>query len=817
MTLRTCLIAMLLSASLCASDARAAGVPTVIRSATSVLLQVEPGTLSLTLSKRDLNIYPGPDVLTASLVDPQRRTIATVSLPDDGKDKGAAEETQSETVQVRCDAAGVYRLMFSTSGDLVYGFDCTCSRYVMDGDIMLNDGAVGGTLYFKPPAGAFDISLAALHEPGLQELVLRDAAGEPVASADLRRTEDKPEDLFGKRTTGSYVAGSKLHVAEGQGDRSGVWSLPIDKMDVRVAITGVRFWTAEAGAWFDPEKSRWLLMPYAQLRYLQPGDVATVECTLRNRSQQEATFALGAGSPDGLGLRITDPGESITVPARESRVVRVEIRLPEGAQTDVEYSGMLTAAHSEDPDVRGGARILARRGQVPAQSPLQMPIVLQPYRHENLLFGYAPDYTTNEVYFDPDNRPYIRQRTESAYPSTGIEVLTDEGWVQRSYMEALKAAFPDFAGVIYGAGFLGAKVAFDGQGGAYTLLLLRMADNSRVTALVFTSDESQSYQVYPFRDSAFDIEQFTGHNALQSPPPILAYTTTAPHHAEFCSVNDLELYLPRREGDRIVMGEPVLVSKECLGSCQHSGGPASTVTRDGKTHIVWGEVAPDDTPGVPQYVCTYEHATGRLGEKVFLAYGPPVNDVHNVPAITMDSEGYLHILTGAHGDNFMYLKSLRSNDADGGFTEPVEALSDGFVSDRTDADGDGRQTYISLVCGPDDTLYSAFRQWRQGVDPYHGGRIYAALSYQRKPKDGPWESAKPLVVPPLPDYSIYYHKLTIDRLGRLFLAYCYYTAHATYQGDFPERQHHQAVLMSPDGGDTWKLAAGEDFAQGIRR
>jgi hypothetical protein len=83
--------------------------------------------------------------------------------------------------------------------------------------------------------------------------------------------------------------------------------------------------------------------------------------------------------------------------------------------------------------------------------------------------------------------------------------------------------------------------------------------------------------------------------------------------------------------------------------------------------------------------------------------------------------------------------------------------------------------------------------------------MYAALSYQRKPADAPWGPAQPIVVAPVPGYSIYYHKLTIDRRGRLFLSYSYWTSDTTYQSDFPYRYNHPAIVMSDDGGDTWKL------------
>jgi hypothetical protein len=242
------------------------------------------------------------------------------------------------------------------------------------------------------------------------------------------------------------------------------------------------------------------------------------------------------------------------------------------------------------------------------------------------------------------------------------------------------------------------------------------------------------------------------------------------------------------------------------------------VTRGGKTHIVWGEVSgkPDgseaDERGVPTYVATYDHATGEVGAKVLLGHGPPVNDVHNVPAITMDSEGYLHVLIGAHGQSFHYVRSVRPNDASE-WSEPEPILGTGFATEEGEQ---GRQTYISLVCDDEDTLHTAFRQWRN--DPRHyGGSYFAALSIQHRPKGGEWtEEATPLVVGAVPGYSIWYHKLTVDRLGDLWLSYSYYTSDDSYQSRFQDLYNHRAVIVSRDGGETWKLAETEDFVEGVR-
>ncbi|NUQ00213.1 MAG: BNR-4 repeat-containing protein, partial [Armatimonadetes bacterium] len=412
------------------------------------------------------------------------------------------------------------------------------------------------------------------------------------------------------------------------------------------------------------------------------------------------------------------------------------------------------------------------------------------------------------------NRPVIRQRTENKYLSTGLMFHEDGRWVERSFVEALRAVYPTYRGTYFGAGFWGAKVVFDGQGDAYTLVRAMIEGGGR-SILLHTADRGRSYTVHELPDGSFNHEQFSGHNALSEPPPILVHQQTADFPGDYAQVNDLWLLLPRKVAGGLELGEPVLVSRRDLGPCQHSGAPAATATRDGKTHIVWGEVTEEKVPGVPTFVATFDHATRQLSPKLLLGYAPPVNDVHNAPGICQDSQGYLHMVSGSHGDAFWYRRSLRPNDASG-WTPAEPVLTAGSRDAQSDADGTGRQTYLSLLCGPDDTLHIAYRQWRQGVDSHHGGANYAALSYQRKPAGGPWSAARPLVVPVRPGYSIYYHKLTIDRRGRLFLAYGYLTQDATYQADFPEQYHDPAVLVSADAGETWKLAETADLV-GVAR
>ena len=121
------------------------------------------------------------------------------------------------------------------------------------------------------------------------------------------------------------------------------------------------------------------------------------------------------------------------------------------------------------------------------------------------------------------------------------------------------------------------------------------------------------------------------------------------------------------------------------------------------------------------------------------------------------------------------------------------------------------QTYIALVCGPDDTLHATFRLWRHRVEPFPASH-YGKLAYQRKCPGEPWEPPRVLVVAPFADYSWYGNYLTLDRAGRLFLSYSYFTTYRFYRND--HRDGDRAVLMSPDGGETWKLAGAGDLIAG---
>jgi hypothetical protein len=782
-------------------SAHSAVLPPVVRGSAIVYLQAPGGVLDLTLQKRDLNIYDGPDVLEARLFSTDGQELMSVTIPDDGQvGRGRAGVLQEVSQQVTLPGPGGYRLQVGspTGGDLVFGMVTSAPRYVLRGDLLLNDGTVAGKVYFRPLGEAMTVTAQALHDPGRQLMVLRDGAGATLKTFDLSKAGQ--DETFA--------------IAPDLGDRTGLWSLDLQHTDVKIQWDKPLYWTMDPGAYFEAERSRWLLLPYRQTRYLSPGGQAVLEFQLRNSFNPATEFKLETRGDTGLKCKVLEPVSPVTVANKGMVTVKVEVRDDPGMAPGNSLRGALTATAAGDPSLTQSVSFEVRIGHSPVDKPLKMPILLRRYEHESVQFGYAPEYTPNEVYFDLANRPWMRHRTESMYGSEGIQVLQEGQWQLRGFIDLFRTTYPGYK-TNYGGGFLGAKVAFDDRGGAYSPIRLAISGQPSQCVLLYTADGGLTYQMSPFLGEAFDIEQFVGHNRLAMVPPVLAYVFRKTHPARFAAYEDLFLYLPQVQDGKLEMGEPVKVAENCLGSCQHSGAPASTATRDGKTHIVWGEIAPDDAPGVPTYIATYDHKTGKVGEKVLLGYAPPVNDVHNVPAVCQDSEGYIHVVLGAHGQAFQYTRSLKPNDAYSGWTKIAPVLSTGYIDDKTGPAGRGMQTYISLVCGPDDTLYIAYRQWRRNVDAVHPNQMFAALSMQSKPKDGEWGPAQPIVLPPVAGYSIYYHKLTIDRHGWLYLSYSYWTSDTTYQDDYPDRYHNRAIVVSKDGGRTWKLATTQDFLEGM--
>ena len=309
-------------------------------------------------------------------------------------------------------------------------------------------------------------------------------------------------------------------------------------------------------------------------------------------------------------------------------------------------------------------------------------------------------------------------------------------------------------------------------------------DEERKWVLLYSADLGERFQAIALEGYPY-LEVETGHHDMSLPPAVGMLCFREEYPTDWTSYHDLCVYLPEKVGDRLVLGEPVHVTADCFGISNHSGGSSFAVTTAGQTHVTYAEIPKGPKGMNPTYVATIDRQTRRVVRRTFLANAhPQVADVHSTPVITVDSQGTLHVLCGAHGNPFMYLRSLAPGGADARWTAPKEMYE--------------RQTYATLICDAQDRLHSIYR-------------LHPRLIYQHKPASGAeWSAPATLSNPPHghQGYSIYYHRFFIDRQDALYVSFTFYETRTGQEGRYP-----RALAVSEDHGQTWRLATTELLTQ----
>ncbi|MHC4702423.1 MAG: BNR-4 repeat-containing protein [Planctomycetota bacterium] len=753
------------------------------------------GELWVEVHKQDLNIRRTKTHLRALLFAPDRKVVDEAWLADDGRPtRSGPGPVQRALLRTNVERPGVYGLNITVTHDrygenVSWGFRSNCRKYLIETSrghkderhqepIILRNAGRKGDVGFMPPIKPFSIDVSGLSK-SVRSLPVYDGDGRKMATLAVS-TEGKARHDFGADKS-----------------RKGkLWRLHLSDAKAVVNVDGVTrwnrgdvgrdfsLWTPDLSSWFAFHENRWLLTPYSRNVYADAGGAGAVTFTVHNNSPASKRVRLSLEYDDDAAWPARLPKAEVVLKPNSSEHIPLEYRVPSKGTT---WKCYIRASVLDDTGFSTWSSVTLRRGTAPAMSPLKTPVKLEPYRHENEQFGYLPDYPLdNQVYFDMENRPFLTA-------GDGLCRLRGGVWTKTT-----KARRAD-AGRTIPIRPLGTKIAFDRDNDVYLL-----GRDSGSTVLLRSGDRGATFTAWPVPGSgSFDIEQFSGHNTPGGPPPLARFRQTARDpKLIWRRINDLDLILPAGKPDgSIVMGEPVAVSKKCIGLSAHSGIPSAIVSRGDKVHITWGEATDPqaNAPGVPTYVVTYDRSTGRLGAPALVGYGPPANDIHNSPCITIDGKGYLHVLIGTHGRTFKYVRSLVPNSANGGWTQ-AEDVGAGL-----------RQTYVGMVCDHNDTLHLVFRLWLND-NRYFPAGYYANLAYMSKHPGERWSDARPLVVAPFSEYSIFYHRLTIDRKGALFLSYDYWSTFWFYRTD--HRGSRRALLMSPDGGNTWKLAPSSEFFGG---
>lgn len=202
------------------------------------------------------------------------------------------------------------------------------------------------------------------------------------------------------------------------------------------------------------------------------------------------------------------------------------------------------------------------------------------------------------------------------------------------------------------------------------------------------------------------------------------------------------------------------------------------ITSNNKTHVAWLDSFED---GFRAQIKTLDQTTGIWSDTFTLGEG---EDNHGGPALTIDSEGYLHAVYFPHHEPFRYRKSLKPNDASA-WTDEV------MVGDKL--------TYPSLVTGPDDTLYLIARVRATSPEGPWGVNLYT------KPKNGDWSAPTEILRAGQAKYSQFQATLawgpdhkTLHMSTRMY-------------GDDPMWAYQVGYMQSTDFGQSWRTSGGTDI------
>ena len=462
-------------------------------------------------------------------------------------------------------------------------------------------------------------------------------------------------------------------------------------------------------------------------------------------------------------------------------------------------------------------------GLVNGANPIQHKQIFQ---QEQELFGYSPAFTPNAtnsssplpssftpdiVTFDLGNRPYMRipKRSQTAtcrgdlFDQSWVETMDANGnWTRVDIAAQARVQLPpsgdprvvnsQWDGCFQSGGTNEDRIVFDSQGNAYTYLDAEVDDTAYQSILLCSKDRGLTWKAYWLHSVSLGMEaklEFNdGNNPISGPPVLLVMNGST-----------LSIIVPTMDsnGNLIIPPSTQLVNDSLL-LMQHSGASNSSVTVGSKTFIVYPSSNPaQNCVGTGVFASTFDHVQNTISSSVYVGcsgqydtgvMGP---DSHDIPAIAMDSQGYFHVILGAHQGQFYYTKSLVPYDTSA-WSTPI------LIGQARGQSGGGGYTYVSLICDKQNALHVVAR-WAGslgGQDDY-----FFRLVYMRKPAGQPWQTFSNgnvsdwysrqilgsttgvnhlhLVVASEPNYAVYHHKLNVDRLGRLFLNY------ETFRGQMP--------------------------------
>ncbi len=445
-----------------------------------VYFLAEPGEFWVEVEKQDLNRRGRTTYLRAILVGPDRSVIDEQFIPDDGVEKGPGP-VQRVRLSTHVPRKGIYALNITVTEDrygdeFVCGIRTNCPKYLIETSrghrdapheepIVLASEEASAEVCFQPRRGAFSIEASGI-PAGVDALTLCDATGATITTIPVTDGSAKQE-IPADNTRAKVPWRLQFQEFKGTLQIDGVtrWSTDDD-------FPNLSLWTPDVKSWFEFPENRWLLTPYHRTVYGEPGSSQSLQFEVYNNDLKTKTIALEL---EGESEDATLSAHEISLKPGQSIPVHVQFTVPK----DAEKMFYMRVTPSDGSDISTYSSVHVRPGIAPATKPLDLPLVLHPYQHENAQFGYLPTYPlTNQPYFDMENRPVITS-------SSGISVLRNGTW-----HETTQAAPEGHDSAPFQV--VSTKVAFDADNDYYAL-----ATQGGKPVLLHSSDRGEHYTSFP--------------------------------------------------------------------------------------------------------------------------------------------------------------------------------------------------------------------------------------------------------------------------------------------------------------------------------
>ncbi len=230
---------------------------------------------------------------------------------------------------------------------------------------------------------------------------------------------------------------------------------------------------------------------------------------------------------------------------------------------------------------------------------------------------------------------------------------------------------------------------------------------------------------------------------------------------------------------------PVVLSTVGSGRATAYSEQAKIITVGDRTHVAWLD---GEAEGFRVRIRTLDRTTGEWSPATTVG---EAMDNHGGPGLTVDSQGYLHIVYYPHHDVFRYRRSLRPNDASA--WGPEEQFGEGL-------------SFPTMLCAPDDTLILTARRGFHDAQRVPQEHLAVEQELWKKPPGGEWRKVSTLLRSREAGYSQFAVGMAWGPDHR--------TIHLNtrlYEGHPPKTaypRHTIGYLVSHDAGETWAKADG---------